>query len=50
MNDNSWRIKSYHKGKYTVSVRQNFENDRIDEGDCPKDEVKNNKCHNNKLK
>jgi len=34
-NDKSWRTDSYQEGKYTVSVRANLENDRVDEGDCP---------------
>lgn len=38
MNDKSWRIKSYQEGKYTVSVRANLENDRVDEGDWPDDQ------------
>lgn len=33
MSDNPWRDKSYKEGKYTVSVRGNLENDRVDVGD-----------------
>lgn len=39
MTDKSWRINFYQEGKYTVSVRQNLENDRVDEGDYPKDTI-----------
>lgn len=44
MSDNSWRIKTYKEGKYTVSVRKNLENDRVDEGDFPE---KDHKRRNN---
>lgn len=40
MSDKSWRVNSYKEGKYTVSVRRNLENDRIDEGDFPEKEYK----------
>ncbi|WP_442600120.1 hypothetical protein [Neobacillus sp. D3-1R] len=45
MTDKSWRVKSYKEGKYTVSIRKNLENDRVDEGDFPEKEEKgpNNK-------
>lgn len=42
MSDQSWRVKSYKEGKYTVSVRKNLENDRVDEGDFPEKEKRNN--------
>lgn len=32
---NSWEADSYSEGKWTVSVRKNMENDRIDEGAHP---------------
>lgn len=35
MSDKSWRVNSYKEGKFTVSVRRNLENDRVDEGDFP---------------
>lgn len=49
MNEKSWRIDSYQEGKYTVSVRANLENDRVDEGDCPNDEHIFNDSSNSKL-
>lgn len=42
MSDQSWRVKTYQEGKYTVSVRKNLENDRVDEGDVPDKKVKKN--------
>lgn len=35
MSDKSWNVKTYKEGKYTVSIRRNLENDRVDEGDYP---------------
>jgi hypothetical protein len=35
MSGNSWEVDSYKKGKWRISVRQNPENDRVDEGDFP---------------
>lgn len=49
MSDKSWRVDSYQEGKYKVSVRQNLENDRVDEGDYPKNEFKPSEKHNSKL-
>lgn len=31
----SWEVDEYPEGQWTVSVRQNNENDRVDEGDSP---------------
>jgi hypothetical protein len=35
MSDKSWKGKTYKEGKYTVSIRRNLENDRVDEGYYP---------------
>lgn len=31
----SWEVESYNVGNWTVSVRHNLENDRMEEGDFP---------------
>lgn len=43
MYDKSWRVDSFQKGKYKVSVRKNLENDRVDEGDYPESGFKKKK-------
>lgn len=48
MSDKSWRVDTYQEGPYKISVRKNLENDRVDEGDIPDNELPERINLNNK--
>lgn len=48
VSDKSWKVETYQEGKYTISVRKNLENDRVDEGDYPEKGLKERKNTNHK--